>query len=37
MRLNNRGNWSLIGLLVVVAIIGVAIYFMSEKGAGYRP
>lgn len=34
MRLNNRGNWSLIGLLVVVAIIGVAIYFMFGKGGG---
>ena len=34
MRLNNRGNWSLMGLLVVVAIIGVGIYFMFGKVAG---
>lgn len=34
MRLNNRGNLSLIGLLAVVVIIGVAFYFYLGKGGG---
>lgn len=35
MKLNNRGNWSLIGLLVTLAIvIAAAAYFMGKAPAG---
>jgi len=30
MNLDNRGNWTLIGLLVVVAIVVVGVYFMAR-------
>ncbi|MCX6344660.1 MAG: hypothetical protein NT018_06265 [Armatimonadetes bacterium] len=36
MKLNNRGNWSLIGLLVTAAIIGVVMFFMLGKN-GFGP
>ncbi len=31
MKLNNRGNWSLIGLLVTAAIIGIVVFLMLGK------
>jgi hypothetical protein len=36
MKLNNRGNWSLIGLLVTAAIIGIVIFYMLGK-SGFGP
>lgn len=34
MKLNNRGNWSLIGMLMAAAIIGVVIYLYMGQGTG---